>query len=785
MDAAARFEGSGLRLLLGEIFLQLGVLAGELEAGGDQRVGASGRLPAAQYLARALACFSERGSLHGIERVHQRFQRYGRRATDRVADQGIARESRAVLEAQRVIGRHLERLLPVATASPAPPLSPPLQGPPGSAPSAESLEALYQDMTSGLVQLSRRVDRLLNAAHGAVVERTQLQEVLDGVRRLASVELDAEALTREVVDLALTVVDADRVVLSLVSRSGELRARDARNIDSESPDWLPPSERAWRSGEAVVTSDVGETARVSSDGAGSGAALGRALAVPVRQGGEVLGVLYVDRLLRRGLLSRRDLALLEVVAAQAGALLERQRMTWALRMAARVRETTMEAISDGVLAVSTSGRIRSANTRACGLLGQSRQEVEGATLGGLPGLGKIFADLRGLLDLDGQVVRLPGGEVVLAVRAVRDDEGVQAGFVMTCTGMRRAQRTAQRILGARARYRFEDILGVAPEFLEQVRLAEAAARSDSGVLITGESGTGKEVMAQAIHNGSRLREGPFVGINCAAIPRDLLESELFGHEEGAFTGARRGGQPGKFELAEGGTILLDEIGDMPLEMQAKLLRVLQERRFQRVGGAREYLLRARIIATTNQDLERLAAEQRFRSDLLFRLQVIHLQLPPLRHRKEDIPVFVQHFLQRSAARLEKQVRRVAPHVMEAFVGYAWPGNVRELEYVVESEVNLVAPDEEELERMPSVLQPSRRRRRETLVGIRRESSGDLRTPSGSMNLHDVERDVLVAALREHRGSVPAVAKSLGVSRGTVYNKVKRYDLDLQAFRRTR
>ncbi len=789
LAAAARLlEDGEVEQGLGEAYLQCGAFVGDANAGSP----GTGPLPlaAAQYLARAQQVFARSGSLRDLDRVRRHFGLYGRRATDRVADEAVAKRSEQVYRQQRELGRHLEALLPELGRV----LAGPKEGEGEWDPSASSTanEALWRRLASfhaelhtGLVTLSRGLDRLVDAAHAVVVERDQLRRVLDGVRGL-HLDGEPEQLTREVVGLATRVVDADRVVLALVSRSGELTAREQLGMDAApQTDWRLWAEQARRT-RAPVLADP-EPGRDGAGGVFEGAAtrpeLGRCLAVPVLQGDQVHGVIYVDRQRRGGVFSRREMGLLELVAQQTGSLLERQRMNWALHMAARVREATMEAISDGVMAVSVSGEVRSVNSAACQLLGRSKAEVEGRPVTQLGVLARHLSEPARLEALEGKVLRLPKGEALLSARTVCDDQGAPAGTVLTFTGMKRAQRTAQRIVGAQARYRFEDIIGTSPAFLEQLKLGRAAARADTGVLITGESGTGKEVMAQAIHNASPRAEGPFVGINCAAIPRDLLESELFGYEGGAFTGAKRGGQPGKFELADGGTILLDEIGDMPLEMQAKLLRVLQERRFQRVGGHREHVLDARIIATTNQDLEEAATEQRFRHDLLFRLQVIHLLLPPLRQRPEDLPVFVEHFLRRSAERLGKHLCRVAPHVMESFADYAWPGNIRELEYIVESEVNLADEASEELERIPAALRPARRRRRETLVGLQTaEEPPPGRMPSGGYNLQDVEQELFVAALREHRGNVPAVAKSLGVSRGTVYNKLRKYELDIQDFR---
>jgi transcriptional regulator with PAS, ATPase and Fis domain len=380
------------------------------------------------------------------------------------------------------------------------------------------------------------------------------------------------------------------------------------------------------------------------------------------------------------------------------------------------------------------------------------------------------------------------------------------------------------MVGSSARYSFGDIVGRSAAVRRVVALAQAAARSDTSVLITGESGTGKEVLAQALHNAGPRAAGPFVAVNCAAIPRELLESELFGYEAGAFTGARKGGRPGKFELAEGGTILLDEIGDMPLEMQAKLLRVLQERTTMRLGGTREVPISCRVVATTNRDLATEARRGLFRQDLFFRLRVIHLELPALRDRKEDIEFLTEHFLEVYAARAGKRLTRVAPEVMAAMLRYPWPGNVRELEHVLESEVTLAPADRETLDEVPLMLQPQAGPDaveapepppawppwpypwwpappghgaappgwpppppgwpaapgpapwREAFGATPAPGPGAIKTVA------QTERELLVAALTAHRGRIPDVARTLGVSRGTVYNKMKKLGLDPGGFR---
>jgi transcriptional regulator with PAS, ATPase and Fis domain len=433
------------------------------------------------------------------------------------------------------------------------------------------------------------------------------------------------------------------------------------------------------------------------------------------------------------------------------------------------------------------------------VLGLKNPELRALRLRGYPELDFLGSCVDRGEELDGRLVSVAAGEFLCNTRIIKDDAGGNVGLVATFTELKRAAGLAQRMVGSTARYSFGDLLGHSPVLKRRIALAEAAARSDSNVLITGESGTGKEVLAQAVHNASARAGGPFVAINCAAIPRDLLESELFGYESGAFTGARKGGRPGKFELAEGGTILLDEIGDMPLEMQAKLLRVLQERSAVRLGGTREITLNCRVIATTNRDLATEVARGLFRQDLFFRLRVIHVDLPPLRERPEDIEMLTRHFLQVFSARMGKQLTAVEPQVMETLKRYPWPGNIRELEHVLEGEVNLAPVERTALAETPVMLEvamgqtamPTRvpmpmmaaPMASNPLVGYYGMPVMPMQGSGGPVKtIHENERELLEAALVQHRGKIPAVARALGVSRGTVYNKMKKFNLDPDGYR---
>ncbi|BCA53236.1 hypothetical protein W02_03760 [Nitrospira sp. KM1] len=303
---------------------------------------------------------------------------------------------------------------------------------------------------------------------------------------------------------------------------------------------------------------------------------------------------------------------------------------------------------------------------------------------------------------------------------------------------------------------FEDIIGSSSALKEVLRQVEVVAPTDSTVLIQGETGTGKELVARAIHRLSGRKERTFVKLNCAAIPNGLLESELFGHERGAFTGALAQ-KVGRFELADKGTIFLDEVGEIPLELQSKLLRVLQEQEFERLGGTKTLRVNVRLIAATNRDLGSLAETNQFRSDLYYRLNVFPVTMPPLRERREDIPALVQYFTKLYATRMNKDILTVPTKTLEMLSGYAWPGNIRELENLVERAVILTQGTDLQ---MP-------------LIEVHRHDHRATATPA---TLKDNEHDLIVRTLREVKwviGGSDGAAARLGMKRTTLTSKIKR------------
>jgi two-component system response regulator AtoC len=315
-----------------------------------------------------------------------------------------------------------------------------------------------------------------------------------------------------------------------------------------------------------------------------------------------------------------------------------------------------------------------------------------------------------------------------------------------------------------------DIVGVTPSMRDLFALVEKVAPAPTTVLISGESGTGKELIARALHRNSERRDGAFIQINCGAIPENLFEAELFGYERGAFTGAVTS-KPGRFELANGGTLFLDEVGELPRDMQVKILRALQERRIDRVGGLRSLPIDVRLIAATNIDLKKAVQEGSFREDLYFRLNVIPIQLPPLRDRVDDVPLLVEHFLKKFNARLQKNVQRVSPEALATLMSYSWPGNIRELENLMERAVLLCDAEVVEVQDLPG-LGPSSP---PSMPGD--EELDDLGLKE-YVRVHTakLERLRIQRVLDAEDGNVTRAARRLGISRKSLQTKMKEYGL---------
>jgi PAS domain S-box-containing protein len=317
-----------------------------------------------------------------------------------------------------------------------------------------------------------------------------------------------------------------------------------------------------------------------------------------------------------------------------------------------------------------------------------------------------------------------------------------------------------------SKYTINNIVGKTEGIVELKKLALKAAATNAPVLLIGESGTGKELFAHAIHHASERRRCPFIRLNCAAIPKDLLEAELFGYEPGAFTGAGSKGKPGKFELAHQGTIFLDEISDLPLEMQPKLLRVLEEKEMERLGGTRLTKCDFRLIAASHENLEKCVEEGKFRKDLYYRLNVIPIQIPPLRERKEDIPIIAEHLIQTLNKDLGTNVTKISPEILNILENYDWPGNIRELSNILERILYSIEGDTIQIQHLPIFLQSM--------------SAGSMKLqPTLLRRLReDMEKEALIQAIRVSKDNKNKAAKLLGIHRTALYKKMKKLNIPI-------
>ncbi|KMY56310.1 transcriptional regulator [Bacillus sp. FJAT-27231] len=345
------------------------------------------------------------------------------------------------------------------------------------------------------------------------------------------------------------------------------------------------------------------------------------------------------------------------------------------------------------------------------------------------------------------------------------------------------QARAQRDL--QSKYNFNDLIGDSPAFLSVKKLAQRISGSNSSVLLIGESGTGKELFAHAIHHNSMRASGPFVAINCSSIPEHLLESELFGYEDGAFTGAKRGGKKGQFEMANKGTLFLDEIGDMPLSMQSKLLRVLQEKEIYRVGGQKSISVDVRIIAATHRDLEKMVKEGDFRQDLYYRLNVIKIEIPPLRQRREDIILISNWLLKKLGTKFYRNSIELSPEVAVRLTQHSWPGNIRELENVLERSINVLDGKVIKLPHLPLYLRDQEADiTEEAEINVHDEHQpGNIHELSASLSVQPLKETVAAAekqamqrALAVAKGNKLKAAKLLGISKTSFYDKCKLYSI---------
>ncbi|WP_085831859.1 sigma-54 interaction domain-containing protein [Clostridium merdae] len=440
-------------------------------------------------------------------------------------------------------------------------------------------------------------------------------------------------------------------------------------------------------------------------------------------------------------------------------------------------QTMLNTPFEGVLAIDTDCRIFFVNQFFLDFFQTTEKEMLGQDIRVFMPSCRLPETLgRGYSEW-GDTLVAKGKEALVARFPIKKDGLVVGAMVKTIFPDMMVAKSIAEKLGSPVKvspittpihlYTCMDLVGETESMLYVKKLARRASRTNSTILISGESGTGKEVVAQAIHTRSVRRDGPFISVNCGAIPTNLIEAELFGYVSGAFTGALRGGNPGKFELANGGTILLDEIGDMPLDVQVKLLRVLQEREVWRIGARAPITLDVRVIASTNRDLREMIRIGTFREDLYYRINILSINIPPLRQRKADLPDLVRFLLQRINARIGSHALGVTPDSMAEFMEYDWPGNVRELENILEQGVNWSEGELVSLKKVPN---------KPWDVHTNKKERENDEQPGYHNAMTEREKQLILDALAHNGGNRVHAATELGISRSALYRKLDKYQI---------
>lgn len=437
-----------------------------------------------------------------------------------------------------------------------------------------------------------------------------------------------------------------------------------------------------------------------------------------------------------------------------------------------LHEVINDSMTEGLLALDANRVITLMNENCARILKvESKQAVIGRSIYELLGNNPdnhYFINLvtQGRPVTDENFSLFIGNETIhcnITCNQFKSINSLDGGVVIVIRERQRINRLVRNYIGGGATLTFDDIVVQNSKFANTLKTAQAAASSTSNVLLLGESGTGKDIIAQAMHNASPRKHNAYLAINCAAIPRDLMASELFGYEDGAFTGARKGGNIGKFELADQGTIFLDEIGDMPLYLQASLLRVLEEKKVMRLGGSKLIPVNVRIIAATNKDLEAEIERNRFRRDLFYRLGVIKIEIPPLRERPEDILELARVFIEKTCKRFNKPVLSVTQEVMDAFLAYSWPGNIREIQNLIEAAVQLTS-DKRITTELINEVSPA-------------IFNHKPKTEQTKFELSDEKQMILEALAACNYRKTEAAAK-LGISRSTLYRRMQEFSIRL-------
>jgi len=590
-----------------------------------------------------------------------------------------------------------------------------------------------------------------------------LQEISVSVQQVAEAIGIAVGVEVEIVDESLTIIGGTGVYYDMIGQKEEAGKLDgnflyARVLRNGITQYIEdaPSDKFYDEHEDRSTT-VGELAEICT---------------PIKRNDGIIGIIGLVAFdeEQRGILLDKDRSMVVFVEKMADLLAAKATQQEDLRIAELSKKemmTVLETAHEGIFAIDKGGYIRHCNNTAATLLKTTKKEIIGDHINkymlSSPAL-DVFKTGKGYTENE-ELYRGEKGGLHAIVTAKPYFSGNEIeGVVLSFRDIEEAQKLAYHMNVRNVKNTFDDIIGESDAITRAKNQAIITSRGDSTVLITGESGTGKEMFAKAIHYSGPRSGSPFVTVNCGAIPENLLESELFGYERGAFTGASERGKIGKFEMADGGTIFLDEIGDMPLHLQVKILHVLQNMRFERVGGNKSIMVDVRVIAATNKNLEEMIQEGSFREDLYYRLSVIPIDIPPLRERREDIELFMQHFLSKYNKYMSRRLRDFSAEVKELYLKYDWPGNVRELENAVEYNTNMAFGDVVRMDDVPTRLQKSD----EKILNV---YETDI---SLADQIKEYEKEIIIKKLKKYRRAgegKEAVARELGLSRATLYRKL--------------
>lgn len=595
-----------------------------------------------------------------------------------------------------------------------------------------------------------------------------LKEIAPSVQQVAEAIAIAVGVEVEIVDNQLTIVGGTSVYAQRIGEKEEAGEIDGNYLYA----------RVLRTGMTMNIADAQSDKNYGTSVDAFGSYELAEICTPIKVSNQIIGIIGLVALNeeQRGILldkNRSMVSFVEKMADLLGAKAMQKKALNHVELSMSEMATVLETTHEGIFAIDNRGYIRHCNSMAEELFKTTKNDIIGSHISkfmrGTPAL-EVLRSGTGYTENE-EVYNSERGSFhfIVTAKPYFSDRNV-AGVVVSFRDIEEAQKLVYNINTRALKYTFDDIMGESEAIRRAKNQALLTARGNSTVLITGESGTGKEMFAKAIHYSSSRAKGPFITVNCGAIPENLLESELFGYEKGAFTGANEKGKFGKFELANGGTIFLDEIGDMPLHLQVKLLHVLQNMRFERVGGNKVIIVDVRVIAATNKDLEAMIKEGTFREDLYYRLSVIPLTIPPLRGRRTDIKPLMYHFLNKYNTFMNKKIIGFTEEVEYIYEAYDWPGNVRELENAIEYGTNMAFGDKIGIDAIPGRLL--------------KNDANTIHIEESDLPLSEqvkfYEKEIITRKLKKYSSSSNAkdlVAKDLGLSRATLYRKLSELDIN--------